>query len=214
MASRNTYITGRPGFIADHNSIVQNDGRQIDWAGIDETYRQGGFLVTSPGGAIATATSITVTAVTGPIPKGTLLNWTGADKVAVVSADVAAGATSIPVEALDAAVTAGDTAVVPGTGPKMLKAGTAVGDAASTTGKLRPRVASSNVAIGLLATNAIENDRSAAQTGYGVIIGGAVYEALLPDAAGSPRVLASGIKTELNAAGTGFAFVLYADDRP
>jgi hypothetical protein len=91
-----------------------------------------------------------------------------------------------------------------------------MGEAASGNGKLRPRVVTTNPAIGLLATDAIENDRSAAQSGYGLIIGGVIYEPLLPEATGSPRTLAAGIKTELQAAGvsTGFVFHVYADDRP
>lgn len=214
MAKRTTLTVGRSGFIADPGSIVRNDGRQIDWAGIGNEYKQGGFIITAPAGAAAAATSIVIAASPGPIPAGTLLDWTGAGEVAVVTADAATGATSVSVEALDAAIEAADTATVSGTGDKVLKGGTAVGDAASTTGKLRPRVVTTNPAIGLLATDAIENDPSAALSGYGVIIGGAVYEALLPDATGSPRTIAAGIKTELNAAGTGFAFLLYADDRP
>lgn len=100
-------------------------------------------------------------------------------------------------------------------GRKFLLAGTSVGTLAAG-GKLRPRVVTTNPAIGLLETNAYEDDRNAAVTGYGVIIGGAVYENLLPDATGGPpATLPAAIKTELQTAGvgTGFAFFTYADTR-
>ncbi len=100
-------------------------------------------------------------------------------------------------------------------GRKYLLAGTAVGTALGA-GKLRQRVVTTNPAIGLLETNAYEDDKNASLSGYGVIIGGAVYENLLPDATGGPpATLAAGIKTELNTAGvgTGFAFATYADNR-
>jgi hypothetical protein len=98
-------------------------------------------------------------------------------------------------------------------GKKVLKAGTVVGELLGT-GKVSPRVVTTNPAVGLLETDAIEGDQSAALSGYGMLIGGAVYEALLPDATGGPpRTLAAAVKTELQAAGTGFAFVKYQDNR-
>lgn len=100
-------------------------------------------------------------------------------------------------------------------GRKYLPAGTAVGDLLGS-GKLRPRVVTTNPAIGLLETNAYEDDKAAAASGYGVIIGGVVYENLLPDATGGPpATLAAAIKTELQTTGigTGFAFFTYADNR-
>lgn len=98
------------------------------------------------------------------------------------------------------------------TGKKVLKAGTAVGDTLGA-GKVSPRVAATNAAIGLLETDAVEGDTNAPLSGYGLIIGGAVFETLLPDSTGNPRTLDANIKTELNAAGTGFAFLAYSDAR-
>lgn len=93
-------------------------------------------------------------------------------------------------------------------GRKYLLAGTVVG-AALGAGKLRPRVVTTNPAIGILETNAYETDRDAALSGYGVILGGVIYENLLPTA------LDAATRTELNTAnvGTGFAFRTYADNR-
>jgi hypothetical protein len=63
----------------------------------------------------------------------------------------------------------------------VLKAGTAVGDALGA-GKISPRVVTTNPAIGFLATDAVENDPVSARSAYGVIVGGELYENLLPDA--------------------------------
>ena len=97
-------------------------------------------------------------------------------------------------------------------GKKFIKAGTVVGDTLGA-GKISPRVVTTNPAKGILATDAVEGSEQHSLTGYGMLIGGAVYEALLPQSTGSPRTLDSAIKTELNAAGTGFAFIKYADQR-
>lgn len=98
------------------------------------------------------------------------------------------------------------------TGKKVLPAGTVVGSLLGN-GKISPRVVTTNPAMGILATTAIEGDRSAALGGYGVYVGGVVYEALLPDSSGSPKVLAAAIKTEFGTAGCTFKFELYTDNR-
>lgn len=64
-----------------------------------------------------------------------------------------------------------------------------------------------NELFGLIETNAVENDRSAALTGYGVVRGGIVYLELLPE------TLDGAAQTALAAVGTGFAFEPYNDSR-
>lgn len=90
-------------------------------------------------------------------------------------------------------------------GVKQIKAGTPMAQLAS--GKIVPYAnrPGTETAIGLLYSTAIEGLESHAGSGYGVIIGGVVFENLLPEA------LSGGIKTDLQAAGTGFAFQTYAD---
>lgn len=95
---------------------------------------------------------------------------------------------------------------------KHLPAGTVMALAAD--GTIVPRAGDpvGLTAIGLLTSNADEGDPTEALTGHGLIIGGVIYENLLPDAdAGS---LPADYKTELQAAGrgTGFAFRTYADN--
>ena len=95
-------------------------------------------------------------------------------------------------------------------GKKVLPAGVAVGTLLGD-GKVSPRVVTTNPAVGLLATTAIEGEGFAAATGYGLFIGGVFLENMLPDAVDG--VLPEDIKTELNENGTGFAFRTYVDSR-
>jgi hypothetical protein len=135
-----------------------------------------------------------------------------------VTAAAAFGDTALTVQALPTALSSGDAATVLGSGPKSIPAGTAMGSKlnidASGPGKLSPRIVTTNPAVCLLATDAIEDAAEHALSGYGVYVGGPVYENLLPDASGGPpATLAAGIKTELAAAAgvTGFGYFTYQD---
>ncbi len=97
-------------------------------------------------------------------------------------------------------------------GDKVLPAGTIIGEARGE-GRVSPRAAATNPATGVMATPAVENSKSDSLSGYGVIIGGALYENMLPDAAGTPAVLPADVKTELQATGTGYSFEQYGDSR-
>lgn len=209
----------RSAFIVDQNSIVRDTGRQIDWAHVSESHRS------TPGtdpvvvgvgsaGAAIDAVAVPVDALSGAIPSGTTLDF-GGKKFARLTAAAAKGATSLTVAALATALVDADTATYPGvagSGDRVLPAGTVIGTLLGS-GKASPRVASTNPATGILETEARENDPVAAKSGYGVIKGGMLYENLLPDASGDPAVLPDAVKTELNAAGTGFAFDQYSDAR-
>lgn len=114
-------------------------------------------------------------------------------------------------------ITAGAGVVPPlnADGKKWLKAGTVVGDLLGA-GKLRPRVVTTNPAIGLLETDAVEGEASAPLSGYGVINGGNIFQNYLPDATGGPpATLPAAIVTELSAAGVGpgFGLFTYTDTR-
>jgi hypothetical protein len=97
-------------------------------------------------------------------------------------------------------------------GKKVIPAGTRVGDLLGA-GKVSPRVDTTNPAIGILETDAIEDSPVAAKSGYGVIRGGSVYENLLPGATGTPAVIDSDEKDELQANGMGWLFSQYQDTR-
>lgn len=163
--------------------------------------------------AIAGATSLTVYPLDGTIANSTTATFNGGTLQARVTANAAAGATSLTVDELQFAIADDSTATLEGTDDYTVLAGTVM--AALTSGKLVPRaiIPNAETAVGLLESNATESDRSAALSGYGVIIGGAVYENLLPDANGGSTI-SSTYKTELQTAGvgTGFGFFQYADD--
>lgn len=297
---RTTYNVSRAGFIADHNSVAKNNGRQIDWSQVPETYMNGtphtitvndadaatgdtaltvdalpvaiprgtvldfgelaadAYTVTMDATAAEGATSLTVTALPVAIPAGTVLNFglhsvDSVAMIAVVAADAAAAATSITVTELgheieDAATAdypgtvqqqlaklaadaaAGATAltveplagpivddatatyIAGGTGDKTILAGTIMAELSG--GKLVPRKdrPGSETATGILETSATEDNREDALTGYGIIVGGVIYQNLLPEDGDSFFATAIG---ELETAGVGLGWVweTYADDR-
>jgi hypothetical protein len=96
-------------------------------------------------------------------------------------------------------------------GGKALPAGTIVSELPD--GRLVPRadgIEYAGDAVGILRTNAHENSNVAALSGYGVVVGGVVYEQLLPDFGDGAF---DTMKTELHAAGPGFRFETYEDSR-
>lgn len=119
---------GRPRWLGDETSRdhLVPGGVKLDSAAFP--VEDAVTVTVGAGGAAIGATSIPLSAGTsGPIPSGTILDFTGAGEFALVTAAVAAGATAIPVEALDAAIEAGDTATYAGTGKKFVAGGTILG---------------------------------------------------------------------------------------
>lgn len=201
----------RPAFIVDHQSADFDNGHQIDWDNVGEEYRESrGGNVVADGTNAQGATTFGVEALAFAIPANTAIRF-GTDEFIYVTAAAAVGATSLTVQALVNAIEDGDTGLYRGSGYKTLLPGTVMGIAAS--GKMYPRVASTNPADGLLATHAYENSTTAALSGYGLCVGAIVYANLLPDASGDPPALAAGILTELAANTKGFVFRQYSDDR-
>lgn len=86
-----------------------------------------GVLVTVTTAAAQGATSITVAALSGPIPSGTVIDF-GAAKFARLTAAAVAGATTLTVAALPTALAGNETATYIGTtAVKYIKSGTLVG---------------------------------------------------------------------------------------
>lgn len=315
MGSRNTHLlTPRP-FIVDPATIVRSSGRQIDWASIPESFRQGGkatIALTADAAGAATSLTVTVTSlITGTlvIPIGTVLDF-GGGKFVRVATTWTTGST-LTVDAIPTAMTTGDSATYfdPGdAGKKKITAGSvvslvlptntvsaaasagntgngtigtvsatyaakpgiykltcvepasnlgnwivedpngkvvgdaitasaatvdgvtftiadgstdfAVGDGftievitaeASKSGKVVPRSLGKGKSLGILLTEAIEGDVSAGLNGYGVIVGGVLWENNLPDAVSGE--IPESYKEELALAGTGFSFERYVDGR-
>lgn len=99
-------------------------------------------------------------------------------------------------------------------GKKIIPAGTAMGTLLGS-GKMSPRVVTTNPAVGLLEGDAVEDSLVDSLSGYGLLVGGVVYENLLPDATGGPpATLPSAVKTELQANNPiGWQFEVYQDTR-
>ena len=210
---RTTYQNvSSPGFVVDPASVDRNAGRQMDWDNVPERFRSTpGQEIKMAAAALADAVSLTVDALAQPVTAGTLLYFGESGEHTRVSANAAAGATTLAVEAPHGAIEDNDVAVVTGAGYKHVPAGTRVAQD-DTTGKIRPLeddgdVPADHTLIGLLATDANEDAKFEALTGYGVIVGANVYLELLPE------TLDSTAQTALAAIGKGFAFETYADDR-
>lgn len=204
----------RPGFIADHGSIVRGDGRQIDWSRVPDSFKAGKrYTITTSAQANAAATAIAVLPLTVALPVGTILQF-GSDEFAQLTAPAAVGGVSLTTAPLAAQIESGDTAtyLISQSGKKVIPAGTIM--ATLSSGLMIPRsaVTGSETATCLLASNAEEGAGHNALSGFGEILGGAIYETLLPDFGAGAL---STWKTELQAAGvgTGFAWRTYADSR-
>lgn len=222
MSQASTYTDfARPAFIVDHASIHRDMGHQIDWALVGEEFRDtpGGIVTVGVAGAAQSATSVPVLALISAIKAGTVL-WFGTNKYAEVTTDAAAGATSLVTLAIPTALVSGDKATVAGSGKKTIRAGTVMHiNTTGNVGRMIPYAsAGTPVASGLIATTAIEDVggpfmHNQSLTGFGLLVGGVIFENLLPEATGTPKVLASGVKTSLAANSKGFLFRQYADTR-
>jgi hypothetical protein len=130
-------------------------------------------------GAAANATSVPVDALTGPIPSGTTLHF-GSKKFAILTADAAAGATALTVEALPTALVDADTAWYEGTQLDTVVSGTLIGrtfaerDASTGFGP----AADSDDEFYLVAFDVVDTDNNPDVDLYRH--GGMVYENYLP----------------------------------
>jgi hypothetical protein len=123
----NTYgpTLGTPrwaGDYRDRDHLVPG-GARIDTAQFRNAI---GVTVTLTANAAAAAVALTVTALSGPIPQGTLLDF-GANKFARLAADAAKGATSLTVDAIPTAMVIGDTTTWSAANLKKLPSGTVIG---------------------------------------------------------------------------------------
>lgn len=66
---------------------------------------------------------------------------------------------------------------------------------------------------GLIYSDATQGSLTDASTGYGMVVGGYVFENLLPEATGSPKVITAAQKAALALCGPGFVYEQYEDTR-
>lgn len=184
-------------------TVAIPSGTILDWTGAGEYSK-------TTADAAAGATSLTVEALDAQIESGDTANYPGTAQrmLAKLSAAAAAAATSITVYPLTGPIPDNSTATYTtgGSGDKVIQAGTVMCELSG--GKIVPRVVrpGSEAAIGLLMNTATENDRNAALSGHGVIVGGVIYETLLPETITS-------YKTELETNGTSWVWATYSDSR-
>jgi hypothetical protein len=205
-----------PSFVVDWQSVDRDNGHQIDWPNVGEFFRGGGVIVVGAAGAAQNATSVPVLALEVAVPAGAVLWFTGA-KFAEVTTLAAVGATALVTTAIPTALVSGDAATLLGSGNKVIPSGQIMSIRTTTPiGKMIPRrdtASGTGPADGLLATSATENATQDALSGYGLVVGGVVYESLLPEATGGPpKVLSSGQKTALALTGK-YVYRSYTDTR-
>lgn len=197
-------------YVANEHSLVRGPGRQIDWPQVPDRFGGDAFTVVTTAEALADATEISVEALADDIPAGTVLYF-GADLYARLTAAANAGGTTLTVEALVTTVPDGSEATYrPGRRDKVIPAGSIMAQLAN--GKIVPRsaIAGAETATHILESTAAESDETG-QTGYGVIVGGAIFENLLPDVTDANFDTWLG---ELETAGvsTGWHWATYGDD--
>lgn len=210
--ARTEQSIGAPPFVVDRSSTVRDTGRQIDWDLLTPKYRRGAFKVVLNGAVAADATSVTVDPLEKPLRKGDLIQF-GADEYLTLTEAAEAGDTTLQVEAVTTALEDNDEGWVGhDRGGYFIKAGTVMDLLAS--GKVVPsELGTAGVtAFGILISNAEEDSRTDALSGYGVFRGGIFWENLLPEASGSPAVISSDWKTELLARGGMWQFDQYSDN--
>jgi hypothetical protein len=211
---RTTTNTTRPAFVADPGSIDRNTGRQVDWTNVPTTFKN------ADGNKVILAGTVMSGEVNsdgiGDAGKMVPRSATTTVTVAVSSNVATATATAHPFKVGDTVyITGANLAYVNGekTVASVPTANTftfaAVGADASATGTITTawRV------CGILETNATENSMTDSLSGYGVIVGGVLFQNLLPDSTGTPKVLPAQYKTELDELGPGFYWSTYQDSR-
>lgn len=169
----------------------------------------GEFALTTADAA-AGATSITVEALDAQIESADTAVFEGGTIQARLTAAAAKAATSITVDDLQFKVADNAEAYYSPEGSKVIKSGTIMAELSG--GKIIPRkaVTASETAIGFLVGDAEENAKQDSLSGFGLIIGGVIYEDLLPDRDESG--FATWI-TELKTAGPGLRLETYSDSR-
>lgn len=210
---RSQTFLGRPTAVIDQYSNINDQGHEIDWTLVPESYRAGAFDVTATANKAIGQTSLTVVALPQDLPKGAVLNF-GGDKFARTTNFAAKGAVTVPVAALLTAINNGDKASFMGArcGAKSILPDTVFQEL--DNGKVLPRdidagaAATSNAAKYVSKTYCIENEPTNARGMYGFWTGGGFYENLMPQATGTPKKLPDQYKTEL---GARFYFQQYGD---
>jgi hypothetical protein len=198
------YTMSRARAIVDESSLERLPGAQIDWASVTaagdgtKSLKAGTVISRKADGQFQPRSySQTITVVVAS-------NVATATKVAhglsVGETVFISGANLSYVNGLKvvATVPTADTFTFEATGANATATGT---------------ILASRAATAILETDAHQSNLAEALSGYGALVGGVLYENLLPDATGTPKVLPAQYKTELKNADGSFKFVQYQDTR-
>lgn len=201
----NTYYLTRARAIVDETSLERTEGAKINWSAVtadsDGAKRVKAGTVVSrrsdgkvePRSYALTLTSVVVAANVATATK-TAHGFSVGETVYISggSLSYANGVKTI------ASVPDADTFTYAATGSNATATGTIV---------------ASRVATEILESDACDLNYAESHSGRATIVGGVLYENLLPDATGTPKVLPSGYKSELVTAGCTFKYRQYADSR-
>jgi hypothetical protein len=211
--------------VQDETSLERiNGGIQVDFSFLTDEYREGAIFVTAAApGADQNDVGDLVVKIAAldadrEIPNGTTLRF-GAGKFATLTAPAFPGDDTLTVEALVAAIVAGNRAVyLPmghGSAPR-IPAFTVMSKLTSGLYVPRKIAPAGRAAVCVIETDADEVSPTDALSGYGALLGGVLYESLMPEAVddgGGNFLIPTAYKTELAAAGCTFKFGQYRDSR-
>jgi hypothetical protein len=199
------YSLSRSRAVVDESSLERTPGAQIDWASItadaDGAKRvKAGTVVSRKADGKVQPRSFTLTLTSVVVTSNVATATKVAHGYSVGEQVYIAGANLAYVNGLKtiATVADADTFTFVATGANATATGTIV---------------ASRVATEMIETDACDQNRAEALTGYGSLVGGGFYENLLPDATGTPKVLPAQYKSELVTAGCTFKFRQYVDSR-
>jgi hypothetical protein len=198
-----SYSLTRARAIVDESSLERMNGAQIDWASItadaDGAKRVKAGTVVSrmasgkvqPRSYALTLTSVVVASNVATATK-VAHGFSVGEQQYISGANLAYANGLVTI----ATVADADTFTYAATGANATATGTII---------------ASRVATEILETDATDLNLAESYSGYGSIVGGVLYANLLPDAAGTPKVLPAEYVTELKNAGCTFKFRQYAN---
>lgn len=142
------YPTRLP-FVVDENTMVSNDGRQVDWDQVPESYRSSKQTVQLSAAAAAGAVALAVDALPVKVMAGTMLNFgTYAPVTVTASGTNAANATTLNVTALSGPIPSGTVLVFSGVKQyAQLTAAAIAGATALTVAALPTAISASETAL-------------------------------------------------------------------
>lgn len=202
---RTEYNISRVPFIADLDSVDYSMGYTINWDAVVNTDSEGdkflpaGKIVSAKGGGVFERTQADLT-ISGITRSGTTATATSSSAHGLQVGDevLIQGANETEYNGVQTVTAVGSTTTF-----DYEVSGSPATPATGT-------ITAESEAVGILLEGINQGDKDRAVNGQAVIVGGVVYDSLLPD---SGEADFEEYKTELQGAGTGFKWEKYGDDR-